>query len=157
MGGSSPGRTQKINFQTNYCTNLIRQTYGSVVVDADASGHIALGVDGRIIPIVGRSSRFRPGSVGGCVPESLIFESQLTAAVWMVIDGRRLASRAIDAVIQLGIRETLLRRMRKTDRIGRMVFFRFVNVEGAIVFDRRLELRFGDRIDATAVAAGRRN
>ena len=115
---------------------MIRQTYGSVVVDADASGHIALGVDGGIIPIVGRSSRFRPGSVGGCVPESLIFESQLTAAaVWMVIDGRRLASRAIDAVIQLGIRETLLRRMRKTDRIGRMVFFRFVNVEGAIVFD----------------------
>ena len=129
------------------------------MVDADTNGDIDLGVDGGIIPIVGRSSRFRPGCVGGCVPESLIFERQLTAAsVWMVIDGRRLASRAIDAVIQLGIRETLLRRMRKPDCIiGRMVFFRFVNVERAIVFDRRLELRFGDRIDATAVAAGRRN
>ena len=115
------------------------------MVDADTNGDIDLGVDGGIIPIVGRSSRFRAGCVGGSIPEFLIFESQLTAAaVWMVIDGRRLASRAIDAVIELGIRETRLRRMRKTDCIGRMVFFRFVNVERAIVFDRRLELRFGD-------------
>lgn len=131
-----------------------REAYGSVVVDANTSGNVAMGVDGGIIPVIGRSSRFGTGSVGGSVPESLIFESQLTARV--VIDGRGLSSWTIDTVIQLRVRETLLRWMRKSHSIGRMGFFRFVNVEGAIVFNRRFKLRFGDRIDTPAIPGGAR-
>ena len=37
-----------------------------------------LDVDGRVILVVVRSSRFRAGNVGGSVQEYIIFESQLT-------------------------------------------------------------------------------
>lgn len=123
------------------------------MVDANAGRDIALGVDGiRISPHVGRRSRFWMWSVGGCVPESLVFKSQLTA-VRMVIDHGRLTRWTIDSVIQLGIGETLLRRLRQTHRVGRM-FFRVVNTVRTIVFHRRFELRFGDGVDTASITGG---